>query len=171
MSKLSQKAAVFNATKSVLADAGHDYEEGMDVSAIMNDQMRKSIIQIVTTAFLKGEVELKDTPSNRAKLASEPEMKKYVNGLVSNWFRKDQDLNGGTKYVIKNPGSRAGSTDPQLKALRQLHTQFKGTEKEAIIKKQIDTRTAQIAQEKASKVVVDISALPADLVESLGLKK
>ena len=170
MSKLSQKQAVFNATKSVLADAGHDYEEGMDVSAIMNDNMRKAIITIVTTASLKGEVELKDTPSNRAKLASEPEMKKYVSGLVSNWFRKDQDLNGGVKYQIKKPGSRAGATDPQLKALRQLHTQFKGTPKEAIIKAQIDARTTAIQQEKASKVTVDVSVLSPELRKELGLE-
>lgn len=152
-------------------DAGHDFEDGMNVDAVISDNMRKSIIDIVCAGFSKGEVELKDTPSNREKLANPTKLRGYVGGLVSNWFRKDERLNGDTKYAIKNPGSRAGSTDPQLKALRALAVQFKGTPKETIIKSQIEARQSAIAKEKASKVVVDISALSAELVEQLGLGK
>lgn len=171
MNKLTQRAAVYNATKQVFEDAGHDFEDGMNVDAVISDNMRKSIIDIVCAGFSKGEVELKDTPSNREKLANPTKLRGYVGGLVSNWFRKDERLNGDTKYQIKNPGSRAGSTDPQLKALRALATQFKGTPKATIIEAQIKSRQETIAKEKASKVVVDISALPPELVEQLGLGK
>lgn len=169
--KQSQRDAVYAATVAVLSDAGIQFEDGMDVETVMSKDLRGSIAAIMFEGFKAGTISLEDTPSNREKLASPAKLNTYVSGVVSNWFRKDTRLNGGEKYVAKNPGSRAGATDPQLKALRQLFGQFKGTEKETIIQAQIDARLATINAEKAKKVTVDISALPADLVEKLGLNK
>lgn len=164
-----QSDAVYAATMSVLAEAGVSFEDGMNVEEVMTKEIRSKIHAIVCEGFRQGQIEFKDTPSNQEKLANPSKLSGYVSGLVSNWFRKDTRLNGGEKYVAKNPGSRAGSTDPQLKALRQLLTKFKGTEKAVEIEKHINTRLAQIQAEKAKSFTVDISALPADLVESLGL--
>jgi hypothetical protein len=153
----------------VLADNGHEYEEGMDVSTVVTKEMRESIQAILCEGFRSGKIEFKSTPSNQEKLASPAKLDAYVSGLISNWFRKDPNLNGNTKYEAKNPGSRAGSTDPQLKALRQLAPQFKGTEKEAVIAKQIETRLAFVAQEKAKKITIDLSVLSPELKEMLGI--
>ncbi len=168
--KQTQRDAVYAATMSVLADASITFEDGMDIDTVMSKDLRSSIQGILVEGFKSGTIHFEDTPSNQEKLASPAKLNQYVSGLVSNWFRKDVRLNGGEKYAAKNPGSRAGASDPTLKALRQVFGQFKGTDKEAAIQAQIDTRLAFIASEKAKKVTVDISVLPADLVAKLGLK-
>lgn len=167
--KQTQREAVFAATMSVLADAGITFEEGSDVSTVMSKDIRQSIQAILVEGFKQGTIEFEKTPSNDEKLASPAKLNQYVSGLVSNWFRKDTRMNGGEKYQAKNPGSRAGASDPQLKALRQLAGQFKGTDKEHVITAQIEQRLAAINAEKAKHVTVDISALPPELVAKLGL--
>lgn len=164
-----QREAVYAAVMSTLAESGVQFEDGMNVEEVMTKEIRAKIHAIVCEGFRSGTIEFKDTPANQEKLSNPSKLSGYVSGLVSNWFRKDTRLNGGEKYTAKNPGSRAGSTDPQLKALRQLAVKFKGTEKASDIQKHIDTRLAQIQAEKAKSFTVDISALPQDLVESLGL--
>jgi len=155
----------------VLSAHGITFEEGMDIEEIVSKDMRQKIYAVLCEGFRTGEIEFKNTLSNKEKLANASKLNQYVSGLVSNWFRKDVHLNGGEKYVAQNPGSRAGSSDPQLKALRVLATKFKdNTAKSAEITKHIDTRIAQLRAERAkSGVKVDISTLPADLVASLGL--
>lgn len=169
--KISQREAIYQAVQNAFAEAGIEFTPKMDVSELLTEAMMKQIRAEVTEGFLQGLTDLKDTPNNQAKLANPAEMTKYVSSLISNWVRKDENLNGGVDYEPKNPGSRAGSSDPQLKALKQLAVQFKGTTKAAEIAKHIEVRTAQITAEKAKKVLVDISKLPADLVASLGLIK
>jgi len=63
-------------------------------------------------------------------LADDAKLRSYCSGLQSNWLRKDTRLNGGVKYVAKNPGSRAGSTDP--KALADAIRATNITDNEAI---------------------------------------
>lgn len=167
--KQTQRDAVYAATVAVLADAGITFEDGMDIDTVMSKDLRSSIQGILAEGFKAGTIHFEDTPSNQEKLASPAKLNQYVSGLVSNWFRKDTRMNGGEKYAAKNPGSRAGASDPQLKALRQLAVQFKGTDKEHAITSQIESRLGVISAEKAKKVTVDISVLPADLVAKLGL--
>lgn len=170
--KISQREAVFQAVKNAFAEAGIQFQEGMNCDSVMTEAMHKQVSAELTEGFLTGVTTLEDTPSNQAKLTNPAEMSKYVSGLKSNWLRKDIRLNGGVEYAPKNPGSRAGSSDPQLKALKALvaSKKFAGTPKEAEIKKHIEIRTAQIAAEKAKKVTVDISVLSPELRKTLGLE-
>lgn len=168
--KISQREAVFQAVKNAFAEAGIQFSERMHCESVMTDAMHKSVAAELTEGFLQGITELANTPSNQLKLTNPTEMSKYVSGLKSNWLRKDERLNGGVKYEPKNPGSRAGVSDPQLKALKQLAIKFKGTPKAAEIAKHIETRTAQVQAEKAKKVQVDISVLSPELRKSLGLE-
>lgn len=168
--KISQREAVFQAVKNAFAEAGITFKEGMNCDEVMTDAMHKQVAAELTEGFHQGITYLDDTPSNAQKLTNPAEMSKYVSGLKSNWLRKDIRLNGGVEYAPKNPGSRAGSSDPQLKALKQLAVKFKGTPKAEEIAKHITTRTAQIAAEKAKKVTVDISVLSPELRKSLGLE-
>jgi hypothetical protein len=170
---MKQREAVYSATKSVLADAGIKFEDGADISLVMTEGLRSKITAIVCGGFKAGTVDLKDTPSNKTKLSSEPELNSYVSGLISNWFRKDIRFNGGVSYEPKNPGSRTGSTDPQLKALRQLHKQFLGVdaEKATQIQGHINSRLAMIATDKVKKAAsIDLTSIPADLLATLGIK-
>ena len=66
---------------------------------------------------------------------------------------------------------RAGQGDVQLKALRGLYKQYHGVDekKTTLINAQIEVRLAAIQAERAKKIEVDLSSLPTDLIEELGL--
>lgn len=87
---------------------------------------------------------------------SEEQLKKYVPGLVNNWMRKDKRLNGGEQYKTKNPGSRTGSGDESLKAMRTLLSVT--TDQEVI--NQIQAAIDQRIEELKPKAAIDLSALP-----------
>ena len=170
--KLTQRAAVYGAVMSVLSDKGISFEDGQALSEVMTDEIRESVHAIVVEGFREGSVTFEDTPANREKMSSEAKLNGYVSGLLSNWFRKDTRFNGGNKYVAKNPGSRAGQGDAQLKTLRALEKQYAGTPKAAEITGFITKRLGELASAKKKSVALtpeQIEALPADVRESLGI--
>jgi hypothetical protein len=143
---MSQKEAVFQAVVNVCGNVDGAYtpsrEQRAQVNAILFEGFRSGTIQL--------EREFNDT-----------ELKAYVSGLQSNWLRKDTRLNGGTKYEAKNPGTRAGTGDAQLKAMRALLSTLTDESDRAEVQKHIDARVAEIMKAKAP--TIDFSALPADL--------
>jgi hypothetical protein len=153
--KMTQKAAVFAAITSVLAEAGIAFEEGMDVAPHMTREVRAQVNAILFEGFKAENIELE-------KVFSDSDLKGYVSGLQSNWIRKDTRLNGGTKYVAKNPGSRVGQGDAQLKALKALLSTKSDPTEVAEIQSYITARESEI---KATKSVasVNFDALPAAL--------
>lgn len=168
---MKQREAVYQAIVNVFADKGIDFEDGMNVAESIKPY-RAEVQAIVCEGFRTGSVEFEDTPSNREKLESESKLSNYVSGLISNWVRKDTRLNGGVKYEAKNPGSRVGQSDDQMKILRALAKQFAGTDKEAIINAQIETRKAELAAAKTKSVTLtedQLSKLSPELREQLGL--
>ena len=158
---MKQRDAVYQAVINVMGEHEGAYEPTKDE--------RESIIMIVTEGFVQGNVDFSD--SAKAKYDSPAKIKGYVGGLVSNWLRKDPQLNGGVKYVAKNPGSRAGQSDAQLKALRQLAKTLTDPTKVEFINTKIEERVAEIRAEKAKSTDIDLSSLPQDLLESLGLNQ
>lgn len=158
MSKFTQKEAVYNAITSVLSESNIEFAEGTDVSSLMTREIRSQVNQILFEGFRSGTVEL-DREFN------DTELKAYVSGLQSNWIRKDKRLNGNTKYVAKNPGSRAGSGDAQLKAMRALLSTLTEESDRAEVQSHIDARVSEISASKAKKVTIDMSVLPADLAK------
>jgi hypothetical protein len=154
---MNQKEAVYSAITGVLTEAGHPITEGYDVGPIMTKEFRAQVNQILFEGFRSNTIEL-------AKEFSDTELKAYVSGLQSNWIRKDKRLNGNTQYVAKNPGSRVGSGDPQLKNMKALLSTLEvGSDDYTEVKMHIDARILEIASTKAAKVTVDFSALPAEL--------
>lgn len=170
---MKQKDAVYQAVTSVFEDNDIHFEDGMNATELLSKEHRASVHAIVTEGLTSGNVEFADTPSNQAKMEDPSKMSSYVSGLISNWLRKDERLNGGVKYTPKNPGSRIGSTDPQLKALRGLAKQFQGVNEEKfnLIQTQIEERVNAIKAERAKKVEIDYSVLPSELIEELGLSQ
>ena len=163
---MSQRAAVFAAICSVTG------QESFDTQVVLSDEQRGAVMDILCEGFKSRSIELADTENNREKLASNSELRKYVSGLVSNWLRKDENLNGGVKYTPKNPGSRAGQGDEQIKNLKALRAQFvaaNDTAKVELVDKAITKRQNEIAAEKAAAKVkeIDYSVLDPKLVEAL----
>ena len=156
MSKHTQKEAVFLAIVSVLSETNLTVSENTDVGPLMTRERRASVNQILFDGFRAGTIELD-------REYSDADLKAYISGLQSNWIRKDKRLNGGVNYIAKNPGSRAGSGDSQLTAMRNLMKTLTTAEEKEEVQGYIDTRLKEIQVSKAKTVSVDFSALPASL--------
>jgi hypothetical protein len=156
MSKMSQKEAVFQAVSSVLKESGISVEEGTNVNTHMTKELRAQVNSILFEGFKSDKIELD-------RVYSDSELKAYVSGLQSNWLRKDKRLNGGISYIAKNPGSRVGSSDPQLKAMRALLSTLTTEAEKAEVQSYIDARVNEINAAKVKKVNIDYNSLPADL--------
>lgn len=150
--KMSQKEAVFSAVTNVCGEQEGAYTPSKDERASVN--------QILFEGFKSGSIEF------AGELPEDSKLKGYVSGLQSNWLRKDKRLNGGTQYVAKNPGSRAGSTDPQIKAMRVLLSTQEDPTKRAEIESFIARRLAEI--KPAKTVTIDVDALPEALRHMVG---
>lgn len=150
---MKQREAVYSSTTEVLASKGIEFMPGTtDVRDVVTTEIRKEIADRVVSLFKSGQVEFKGTDSNQAKLNDDKLLRNYVTGLITNWFNKDTQLNGGAKYQAKNPGSRAASGDSQLKEMRLLkkHLETIGnTEGVARVDEAIQARIAELRAEKA----------------------
>lgn len=156
MTKQTQKEAVFTAIKNVLGEQGITITENMNVESYMTREVRSQVNQILIEGFKNGTIEL-------SREFDETGLKTYVSGLQSNWIRKDKRLNGNTSYVAKNPGSRAGSGDASLKAMRVLLSTLTTEEDKAEVQAAIDARVAEINASKVKAVKIDYSVLPEHL--------
>jgi len=143
MSKITQKEAVFQAMVNVVGT--------QDTAYAPTKEQRASVNQILFEGFRSESIELDRT-------YTDAELKAYCSGLQSNWLRKDKRLNGNVAYVAKNPGSRAGTGDTQIKAMRALLATKTDINERTEIQSYIDARLAEI---KPSKVVtIDVDSLP-----------
>lgn len=147
---VKQKDATYTAIVNVTGFKG----EG---KCVTTREQRAQVAMILSEGFRSGSIGYEGDFNT----LSDSDQKSYVSGLISNWLRKDTRLNGGEKYAAKNPGSRAGSSDPQLKALRTLITQVP-EEQKSEIQSYIDARMNELNAAKV-KSTVDFSALPEEL--------
>lgn len=163
---MKQKDAVFAAIESTLTEANVAFESGQDVSQVLTKELRSSVADILVEGFRSGRIQIdSSSPANAEKLSNETALRQYVSGLISNWLRKDTRLNGGIAYVPSKTGTKRGSSDASLKAMRALLAQATSSEDRAEIQTHIDARLAQLNSEKAAskRVQVDFSALPVEL--------
>ena len=144
---MNQRTAVFNAVCTVLG-----YQPTQPVLSFMDKDQIKAVQEVVLAEFRAGNVELKGERTDEWLV-------KYVPGLVNNWMRKDMGLNGNTEYVAKNPGSRTGSGDESLKAMKALLASLPADHSAVpTIKAAIEEKVVQLAE--AKKPVINVDALP-----------
>lgn len=141
MNQMTQGEAVYQAIVMHLGE--------IDDKVELNSDQKRLVYQTILTYFNSGMVTHKSNPDEAA-------LKKYIPGLVNNWLRKDPRLNGGQKYVTKNPGVRAGSGDEQLKAMRALLSVTTDESARGEIERAIELRR----EELKPKVQVNLAALP-----------
>jgi hypothetical protein len=164
MSQSKQKEAVFSAVTSVLSEAGITVADNESFATYLTRELRAQVTNILVEGFNSGTIALDKAFEDEAALRT------YCSGLTSNWLRKDTRLNGGVKYVAKNPGSRVGSTDPQLKAMRALlatRTELSETDR-AEIQTMIDRRVTEVRSSKKS-AAKELSAEQIEILKSAGL--
>ncbi len=165
---MKQSTAVHQATHSVLDEHGLSFEDGGQITDVITKELRSQVIDVVTAGIEAGEVDFSDEAT--AKYNTTKLVRGYVSGMVSNWYRKDKRFNGNTVYQPANPGSRTGMSDPEIKNLKLLLKSGKLDDKQSLIAQaRIDEKTTEIRASKA-QVAVDFTAIPADLLASLGIE-
>ena len=157
MSKQTQKEAVFSAVTSVVSEAGVTLQDGQSFAGVLTRELRAQVTNILVEGFNSGNIALDKT------FADEAALRTYCSGLTSNWLRKDTRLNGGVKYVAKNPGSRVGSSDATLKAMRTLLSTQTDESARAEIQSHIDARVAAIREARRPARTLNVADLPAEL--------
>lgn len=162
---MSQKEAVYQAVTTILEENNVKFEGKTDVRPLLTSEFRAQVKEVLIASFMAGAIEL-----DASKQGDEKYIKGYVPGLITNHINKDVRLNGGNKYQAKNPGSRFGSNDDQLKALKALKTQLTMSNADADEIAEIDTHIANRTNEikaaqptKAKTVNVNFADLPAEL--------
>lgn len=155
----SQREATVNAILSVLEERGETFELGgnVNVSDVLNAEDKKKVQTILATGFNKGEIAMSDDAKTKY-IGNTSEMNKYVSGLINNWVRKFPDFNAGAKYEAKNPGSRAGTGDEQVREMKKLLSATSDETSKTLIQEAIDARLAEI--KPVSKVTINVDALP-----------
>ena len=155
---MSQKEAVFAAITEVLGN--------FSGSAELSTEQRKEVISSIMSGFASGTVELSNEA--RFKYDTDAKLKSYTQGLVSNWIRKDVRLNGGSKYETKNPGSRAGSGDDTVKALRALRSTLTNADQISEVEAEIASRVAAFKASKTPKLEINADLIPENLRHLVG---
>ena len=156
---LKQKESVFNAVESVLVESGKSVEGRVELTK----EERGQVVSLVTESIISGDTEFSD--SAKTTYDTPEKIRSYVVGLVNNWIRKDKRLNGGTAYTPKNPGSRAGSTDPVIKELRKLLSTLTEDDHKAAVQAEINTRLEEIqaAKQATKKEEINLDNIPEHL--------
>lgn len=151
---MNQREAVYGAIKSVLAENEINFEDGMDVATVLTKELRGQVNEILYHGFVSGSVGLDIKYDDK-------QLRQYCSSLQSNWIRKDKRLNGGVKYEAKNPGSRAGSGDESVKAMKTLlKTLTPGTEDYTDVETHLNARLAEISASKVKTITINMDALP-----------
>lgn len=138
---MTQGEAVFQAVNQVMGEQDGAYQP--------SKAQLEAIHETVLGFFTSG-------ATSHSKNPTEAELRKYIPGLVNNWLRKDTRLNGGTKYVAKRPGSRSGSGDESIKAMRTLLAMTTDVEAKAAIQQEIDKRISELRPAPT----LNVAALP-----------
>lgn len=157
---MTQSESVVFFTKQVLGEAFRSNQPILDY--ISKDQTSQ-IVDAVTASILEGGTDF--SAAARSKYDEPKKIRSYVVGMVNNWFRKGKELNGGGVYVPKNPGSRAGSGDAELKELKLLKKALteRNAQPEALAK--VDAAiTARLEVLGATKKVeINLDLIPEEL--------
>ena len=165
---VSQKTAVVNAVAAVLGSSFEPFETQVK-STLTNEQLEE-VRSTVFSGIVGGEIQYNGDTSD------EKTLRRYVNGMIDNHFRKAKELNGGNKYAPANPGR--GRRDPQLTSLKKLIKNYsEGTDEFTKVMSAIQLRETQLLEERKASAVarkrsevlnnIDTSVLPEDLQATL----
>lgn len=157
---MNQRTATVNTIIRVM-----NYDPSSDGFAIdvISSAQKATVVEELCNGFLAGEIEM-SSEGKQKYFGDRKELRKYVVGLVNNWLRKAPELNGGSKYEPKNPGSRAGTGDETIKALKALLKITTDPDAKAEIMAAISIRLSDMKP----KVEINVSALPEHLRHLVG---
>jgi uncharacterized protein YqgV (UPF0045/DUF77 family) len=158
---MNQRTAVCNALISVLTERGVKYELNGEtpIKSVLTEKDLETVNKLIFAGFRKGEIEM--SADAKIKYADDKKMSVYVSSLINNWVRKAPEFNNDSVYAAKNPGSRKGSGDEQVKTMKALLGQTTNPDHRKQIEEAIAARIAEI---KPTQVVeIDSAKLPESL--------
>ncbi len=91
---LTQREAVYNEVMRVIREEKIVVAEKQPVKPLLNETHVKKICGALAAGFQSKKIALKDTEANKQKLTDAKLMELYCLGLVNNWLRRDERLNG-----------------------------------------------------------------------------
>ena len=94
------------------------------------------------------------------KMTEDKHYKDYASNIFNNWLRKDTRLNGGVTYQAKNPGSRAGAGDEQVKELKKLLSTLSNPDQQAQVQAAITSRLQELKIKNTKAPEIDFSLIP-----------
>jgi len=156
---MKQVQSVVVITKAVLDNR---FMPSQPILTYIQDSEREEIARRVCTGIRNGEIYVKD--SKRQKYSTDKELRKYVIGMINNWFKKSKELNGGVDHKAIHSGSRSFPSDPVIREMRKLRSQLNeagDTDSVATIDEQIELRIEELKSKKQIKV--DVSMIPENL--------
>lgn len=161
---MNQRDATCNTLLSVLEARGVSYElSGVTpIDEVLTPEDRANARAILLAGFKTGKIDFKAGDFNAKE---EKDQNSYVSGLVNNWIRKAPEFNNDTMYKAKNPGSRAGSGDEQVREMKKLLAVTTDAAAKSVIEKAIADRQEEIKP----KTEINLDAIPAELRAKLGL--
>ena len=156
-SKLSQKEAVYSITMKVLQE-NNIAIDGQSVVSLLNGNIRAAI----TMAFISG---IKDGTIGLNKTYTDIQLRRFAQGAIGNWHRKDTRLNGGGQYQAKNPGLKVGMSDEIMKNLSLMAKELEDTCYEGEVLKEMYIRSIQLKKQQKKKIMskIDINMIPESL--------
>ena len=157
---MNQRQATVTTILSVLSERGFEYQLNGEtpMSNVLTKADKDKVVSIICQGFLAGQIDMSAEGKDKY-FGDEKELKKYTVGLVNNWVRKATEFNGSIKYEIKNKGSRTGSSDEQLKALKDLLKMTTDADVRSEIQDAINDRMEEIKP----KSEINVDALPVHL--------
>lgn len=91
---LTQREAVYIEVMRVVREEKIAVADKKPVKPLLNDTHIKKICVALVAGFQAKKIALKDTESNKKKLSDAKAMELYSLGLLNNWLRRDNRLNG-----------------------------------------------------------------------------
>ena len=161
---MNQRQATVTAILSTLSERGVTYELNgpTPMNEVLTPDDKFKIVNVISNGFKNGQIQM--SADAQTKYHIDSELRKYVVGLVNNWIRKAPEFNGTKSYVAQNPGSRSGSSDPQINALKALMKITSDTQLQAEIQQAISDRLEALKP----TVEIDVDSLPEHLRHLVG---
>ncbi len=91
---MTQREAVYVEVMRLVREEKIAVSDKQPVKPLLNETHTKKICVALVAGFQAKKIALKDTESNKNKLADAKAMELYCLGLLNNWLRRDKRLNG-----------------------------------------------------------------------------
>ncbi len=91
---MTQREAVYTEVMRLIREEKIVVADKQPVKPLLNETHIKKICTALVSGFQGKKIALKETESNKKKLADTKVMELYCLGLLNNWLRRDKRLNG-----------------------------------------------------------------------------